>query len=228
MAVEQHVLYSFRRCPYAMRARMALKIAEIDYVHREVLLRNKPAEMLRASPKATVPTMVCADGAVIDESFDVMLWALAQHDPEHWLAPDMDEMLGLIKTIESQFTHHLNRYKYASIHDPSLKRGDVDLSHRALACDILHDYETRLSKSAYLMGDAPSIADYATFPFIRQFAAVEREWWDAPQFPNLHRWLAYFMSSALFQDIMHKYPLFVSEIAPDERVDEQEVKPTFS
>ena len=215
-----HILYSFRRCPYAMRARMGLKIAGIDYEHREVLLRDKPAEMLLASPKATVPTMVLADGKVIDESFDVMVWALKQNDPDNWLAPDMDEMIGLIKTIEGPFAQHLHRYKYASIHDRSLKRGDIDLSHRAPACEYLRDYEDRLGKSAYLMGDTPSLADYATFPFIRQFAAVERDWWDAPQFPNLHKWLAYFMNSELFEDIMHKYPLFVSKIAPDGGLDE--------
>ena len=215
-----HILYSFRRCPYAMRARMGLKIAGIDYEHREVLLRDKPAEMLLASPKATVPTMVLADGKVIDESFDVMVWALKQNDPDNWLAPDMDEMVSLIKTIEGPFAQHLHRYKYASIHDRSLKRGDIDLSHRAPACDYLQDYEDRLGKSAYLMGDTPSLADFAIFPFIRQFAAVERDWWDAPQFPNLHKWLAFFMNAELFQSIMHKYPLFVSKIATDGTLDE--------
>ena len=224
MTIPTHILYSFRRCPYAMRARMGLKIAGIKYEHREVLLRDKPAEMLQASPKATVPTMVLANGDVIDESFDVMLWALAQHDPENWLSPDMDEMQSLIEIIEGPFAGHLHRYKYASIHNPSLKRGDIDLSHRAPACDYLQDYEDRLSQSKYLMGDDPSLADYATFPFIRQFAAVEKQWWDKPQFPHLHKWLAYFVNSQIFQDIMHKYPLFVSKIP----VDEQQVKPMFS
>ncbi len=224
-----HILYSFRRCPYAMRARMGLRIAGVDYEHREVLLRDKPAEMLAASPKATVPTLVLADGMVIDESFDIMLWALNQHDPENWLAPDTIEMLGLIKTIDTSFTKHLNRYKYASRYNSDLKRGAVDHSHRNSACEILQNVEMRLAKSvffksAYLMGDAPSLADYATFPFIRQFAAVERDWWDAPQFPNLHKWLANFMSSEIFQDIMEKYPLFISAVSPDE----QEVKPAFS
>jgi len=206
-----------------MRARVALKIADIDYEHREVLLRDKPAEMLEASPKATVPIMVLANGQVIDESFDIMLWALGQHDPENWLAPNMDEMMELIKTIEGPFAQHLHRYKYASIHDKTLKRGDVDLSHRGPACDILRAYEDRLAGSAYLMGDTPSLVDYATFPFVRQFAAVERDWWDAPQFPHLHKWLAYFMGADLFTSVMEKYPLFVSAVSP-----EQEVKPAFS
>ena len=219
-----HILYSFRRCPYAMRARMGLKIAGVDYEHREVLLRDKPAEMLTASPKGSVPVFIRGDGKVIDESFDIMLWALGLHDPENWLAADMDEMLGLIKTIEGPFATHQFKYKYASFFDDTLKRGDVDLSHRAPACEILQDYEDRLVQSAYMMGDKPSLADYAIFPFIRQFAAVERDWWDKPQFPHLHKWLAHFMDAEIFKDIMHKYPLFVSAVTPDE----QEVKPAFS
>ncbi len=223
-----HILYSFRRCPYAMRARMGLKIAGLeagtDYEHREILLRDKPAEMLQASPKGSVPVFVRADGKVIDESFDIMLWALSQSDPENWLAPDMDEMLRLIKTIEGPFAQHLHRYKYASIHDKTLKRGDVDLSHRAPACEILQDYEDRLADRQYLMGAKPSLADYAIFPFIRQFAAVEKDWWDAPQFPYLHTWLQYFIGAEIFTAVMEKYPLFVSANKPDE----QQVKPTFS
>lgn len=222
-AARQHILYSFRRCPYAMRARMGLKIAGVNYEHREILLRDKPAEMLIASPKGSVPVFIRDDGKVIDESFDIMLWALGLNDPQNWLAPDMDEMLALIKTIEKPFAIHLHKYKYACFYDDTLKRGDVDLSHRAEACAILKDYEDRLAYSAYLMGDRPSLADYAIFPFIRQFAAVERDWWDKPQFPHMHTWLAYFMDAQIFKDIMHKYPLFVSAVSP-----EQEVKPAFS
>lgn len=215
-----HILYSFRRCPYAMRARMGLKIAGIDYEHREILLRDKPAEMLTASPKATVPIMVLKDGKVVDESFDIMLWALEQNDPEQWLAPDMAHMLDLIKTIEGPFAEQLTRYKYASFYDESLKRGDVNLEHRDAACIFLHGYEHILAKSAYLMGDKPSLADYAIFPFIRQFAAVEKDWWDKPQFPHLHKWLAYFMDAEIFTGVMGKFPLFVSNA--------QEEKPSLS
>ncbi|MCF6274168.1 MAG: glutathione S-transferase [Robiginitomaculum sp.] len=208
----QHILYSFRRCPYAMRARMGLKIADIDYEHREVLLRDKPTEMLQVSPKATVPIIVRSDGKVIDESFDIMLWALGHSDPEDWLAPDMGAMLGLIKTIEGPFAQHQFRYKYASFFDDSLKRGDVNIEHRDAACVILADYENILAASPYLMGDAPSLADYAIFPFIRQFAAVEKKWWDKPQFPHLHKWLAYFLEVEIFTSVMEKYPLFESQV----------------
>ncbi len=207
-----HILYSFRRCPYAMRARMGLKISEIGYEHREILLRDKPAELLSISPKATVPVMVLESGEIVDESFDIMLWALKQHDPEQWLAPDMEHMLGLIKTIEGPFAQEQFRYKYASFFDDSLKRGDVNLEHRDNACVFLKDYEEILANSAYLIGDKPSLADYAIFPFIRQFAAVEKDWWDKPQFPHLHKWLAHFMGTDIFTAIMEKHPLFVSNV----------------
>ncbi len=207
-----HILYSFRRCPYAMRARMGLKIAGIDYEHREVLLRDKPAEMLQASPKATVPIMVLDNGRIIDESFDIMLWALGKNDPENWLEPDTEHMLGLIKTIEGPFAQELFRYKYASFFDDSLKRGDVNLEHRDAACVYLQPYEAILANTAYLMGDAPSLADYAIFPFIRQFAAVEKQWWDKPQFPHLHKWLAHFLAAEIFTSVMQKHPLFVSSV----------------
>ena len=206
-----HILYSFRRCPYAMRARMGLKMAGIDYEHREILLRENPAEMLAVSPKGTVPVFVRKDGQVIEESFDIMLWALAQNDPEHWLEPDMDTMLALIQTIEGPFIHHLGRYKYASWFDKSLKRGDVDRNHRDQACAVLEDFEKRLADRPYLMGEKKSLADYAIFPFIRQFGAVEKDWWDAPQFPHMHAWLADFLADPIFIGVMDKYPLFVSQ-----------------
>ncbi|MBL4853659.1 MAG: glutathione S-transferase [Robiginitomaculum sp.] len=210
MTNSAHILYSFRRCPYAMRARLGLKIAKIAYEHREVILRDKPAEMLHASPKGSVPVLVLQDGTVIDESLDIMLWALGKHDPENWLVPDMDEMLGLIKTLQGSFVDHLNRYKYASRYSTGTARATIDLAHRAKACEILQDFERSLNKAPYLMGSAPSLADYAIFPFIRQFSAVEKNWWDEPQFPNLHAWLSYFLDGKLFTAIMEKHPLFVS------------------
>ncbi len=220
MTTQNHILYSFRRCPYAIRARLGLKIAGIDYEHREVLLRDKPAEMLAASPKGSVPVLVLKDGRVIDESFDIMVWALQTHDPENWLGPDMEVMLSLTQTIQGPFVEHLNRYKYASRYSTDAGRASVDLSRRAKACTILQNFENLLTSSPYLMGKKASLADYAVFPFIRQFAAVEKNWWDEPEFPNLHTWLAQFLGSAIFNGVMSKYPPY----APDE----QEVNPTFS
>jgi len=187
---------------------MGLKIAKIEYEHREILLRDKPAEMLHASPKGSVPVLVLQDGGVIDESLDIMVWALGKHDPENWLGPDMGDMLGLIKTIQGPFVDHLNRYKYASRYNTGTSRATVDLAHRVKACTILQAFERTLGTAPYLMGRTPSLADYAVFPFIRQFSAVETNWWDKPQFPNLHRWLSYFLSGELFAVIMKKHPLF--------------------
>ena len=214
MTTGGHILYSFRRCPYAMRARLALKIADIPYAHREVLLRDKPPEMLAVSPKGTVPVLVCADGRVIDESFDIMLWALEQNDPEGWLAPDMDEMMALISEIEGPFVQHLVRYKYASRFDTSQRRNHVNREERDKACVYLQPLEARLSQSAFVMGETVSLADQAIMPFIRQFAMVEPDWWSAPQFPALARWLSGLLHSDLFQSIMKKYPQWTGAAAP--------------
>lgn len=204
-----HILYSFRRCPYAMRARMALKISGTNFEHREVLLRDKPASMLAASPKGTVPVFMVDDEKIIDESYDLMLWALDQHDPKNWMAPGLDKMAPLIELITGDFKHHLDRYKYASRYNDDADRFSVDLSHRVEAVKILSEFEKRLEQSKFLMGDAPTLADYATFPFIRQFSNVEPEWWNKPQFPHLHAWLDGLVKSDLFKSIMNKHPLWV-------------------
>lgn len=198
------VLYSFRRCPYAMRARMALCAAQIPYEHREVALRDKPAAMLDASPKGTVPVFITADGTVIDESLELALYALNENDPHDWLlgyAPD------LVALNDGDFKHHLDRYKYASRYDENAKRGDVDLSHRAKAADILDGYEARLGRHAQLRGDDISFTDIAIFPFIRQFAAVEPDWF-AERAPKVQNWLTSHIQSPLFKSIMVKHPLW--------------------
>ncbi len=192
-----------------MRARLALKVAGIDYEHREVLLRDKPPAMLKISPKASVPVFVRADGHVIDESFDIMLWALGEHDPQGWLAPAMDEMMALITQIEGPFAQHQFRYKYASFFDNSLTRSHVNPEERDKACVYLEPLEQRLGRSPYLMGENISLADQAIMPFIRQFAMVEPDWWATPQFPHLARWLDGLLASELFQSIMEKHPQWV-------------------
>lgn len=194
-----------------MRARMALYVSGVEYEHREILLRDKPEHMLAASPKGTVPVLILEDGTVMDESFDVMLWALKQNDPDNWLALGLEAMNPIIETITGDFKHHLDRYKYASRYDQNENRGSVNTAHRDQACAILETFETRLSNTPYLMGDAPSLTDYAIFPFIRQFANVERSWWDAPQFPALHKWLEGFLASDIFTTIMQKHPIWKAE-----------------
>jgi len=193
-----------------MRARLALHVSGANYKHREILLRDKPAVMIAASPKATIPVLILADGRVIDESFDIMLWALEGNDPQGWLTLGLENMLPLIETITGDFKHHLDRYKYASRYAQT-GRDTVDLSHRDTACDILAQFETKLATSPYLMGEAPCLADYAIFPFIRQFANVQRAWWDTPQFPRLHAWLEGFLTSDIFAAIMAKHPVWQPE-----------------
>lgn len=190
------VLYSFRRCPYAMRARMALHMADIAVDHREVVLRDKPAALLEASPKGTVPVLVLTDGRVIDESLDIMRWALARHDPEGWLERD-DR--GLIETIDGPFKHHLDRYKYASRHGCDPHR------HRAACLALLAAFETRLGSAAHLGGDARGMSDAATMPFIRQFAQTDRGWFDAQTLPRLQAWLERWQNSDLFAAVMARH-----------------------
>ena len=202
------LLYSFRRCPFAMRARMALVVSGLEYEHREVLLRDKPASMLTYSPKGTVPVFVCEDGKVLDESQDIMLFALEQNDPENWLDCDLETAHALSETITGPFKFHLDRYKYASRYDKSATRKTVDLDHRNSACQILKNFEHILSRQDYLLGKRATLADYAVFPFIRQFAHVEPDWWHKPQFPNLQTWLSGLMSSPLFMKIMTKHPIW--------------------
>lgn len=193
-----------------MRARMALHVSGLDYEHREIALRDKPAEMLAASSKGTVPVFIREDGQVIEESLDLMAYALTQNDPENW---QQDGAQDFIAIIDDPFKHHLDRYKYASRYDETLPRGAVDLGHRAQAIAALAPFEAALSQHQNLLGKAVSLADIATFPFIRQFAAVEREWWNGGPLPKTRDWLARHLASDLFKAVMAKHPLWESPAA---------------
>ncbi len=187
------ILYSFRRCPYAMRARMALMVSGTTYAHREVVLRCKPAAMLAASPKGTVPVLVLVDGTVIDESIDIMHWALAQNDPQDWRAHADAELIAL---FDGAFKHHLDRYKYAA-------RYDADpLANRAAGLVILADLDTRLADLNYLGGARPGFNDIATFPFVRQFAGVDAAWFAACAPQRVRKWLAILVASDLYERAM--------------------------
>ena len=203
------VLYSFRRCPYAMRARLAIANAEQRCELREVVLRNKPAEMIAASPKGTVPVWVDADGTVRDESLEIMLWALGQNDPDRWLRPEcgtLDEMLELIGQIDGPFKYHLDRYKYPPRYLHENDGAGVDpVQHRDAAFDLLQQFEERLGSGRFLFGNRPSLADMATAPFIRQYANTDRAWFDAQDAPRLQAWLGAFLESERFQAVMEKY-----------------------
>ncbi|WP_239019670.1 glutathione S-transferase [Sphingomonas suaedae] len=187
------ILYSFRRCPYAIRARLALAVSGTAVEHREVRLRDKPAEMLAASPKGTVPVLVLPDGRVIDESIDIMRWALARSDPEGWLAGDDAE---LIAANDGPFKAHLDRYKY-----PERFAAD-EVDHRAAGLAMLQGLEKLLGERAYLGGERFGLTDAAILPFVRQFAAVDREWFAAQDVARVQGWLAAFVGSGLFDGVM--------------------------
>jgi glutathione S-transferase len=198
------ILYSFRRCPYAMRARLALVYANIQVELREVVLRDKPAELLELSPKATVPVLQLLDGEILEESIDIMLWALEQHDPDYWYqnrSPvQQAEMRMLIKQNDGEFKYYLDRYKYADRYPEHDK-----IYYRQQGEKFLKQLETSLSKTNYLFGDQISLADMAILPFIRQFAFADKDWFNQAPYPNIQRWLDEFLDSPLFQTIMPKF-----------------------
>ena len=206
---ELPILYSFRRCPYAMRARMALVASGAVVELREVLLKDKPPELVAASPKATVPVLVLSDGRVIEESLDVMQWALVQSDPLGWLegtALDSD----WISECDGDFKHWLDCYKYAERY-PEHTAED----YRQKAESFIQKLEDRLSVSDWMGGGAADAVDVALFPFIRQFAGVDPSWWQSAPYPSVRRWLENWLNSALFSAIMAKYPRWESGQAGD-------------
>ncbi|WP_380054978.1 glutathione S-transferase [Falsihalocynthiibacter sp. SS001] len=198
-----NILYSFRRCPYAMRARLALASANIPCELREILLRDKPQEMLDASPKGTVPVMITPNG-VVDESLDIMLWALEQNDPEDWLAGKSDA-LDLINECDGQFKTALDRYKYSTRYEGADRE-----TEREKASVFLRKLNDRLADTPYLLGEQATLADMGTITFVRQFANVDRAWFDGESWPHLLRWLEAFLDSSRFAHIMVKHPVWKS------------------
>lgn len=198
------ILFSFRRCPYAMRARLAIASSQQQCELREVVLRDKPQALFDASAKGTVPVLQLPDGTtVIDESLDIMLWALGQHDPDLWLQPEQgtqEQMLALIAENDGMFKGHLDRYKYPVRYD--LDSGLDDRDAGALWLRTLND---RLTLSPYLFGHRPALADRAIAPFVRQYAHTDRDWFRAQDWPALCGWLDTFLESAVFTRVMHKY-----------------------
>lgn len=204
---ELPILYSFRRCPYAMRARLAIAVSGQRCELREVVLKNKPPELLAASPKATVPVLVLPEGEVIAQSLDIMEWALAKHDPEGWLVADLPAQLALIAASDGDFKRDLDRYKYPNRH-AGQHEGDEQgfaKAHRASAALWLMDLQARLSRHDWLFGATASLADMAILPFVRQYACTDRGWFEQQAWPDLQRWLADWLKSDLFVGIMNKY-----------------------
>ena len=194
----QPILYSFRRCPYAMRARLAVAASGIQVELREILLRDKAPEFLTSSPKGTVPVLV-ARSKVIEESFDVMRWALAQSDPERWL--DMPaEGYHWIARCDGPFKQALDHTKYA------VRYTDLDPLHvRSQTSEFLKDLDMQIAESEWMFGPDCKLVDMALLPFIRQFANIDKTWFNKQPWPNLQRWLAKFLASERFTCIMVKY-----------------------
>ena len=226
------ILYSFRRCPYAMRARLALAVSGQIVEHREVRLNDKPPELLAASPKGTVPVLVLPGGEVIDESLDIMLWALRRHDPQQWLeccgqlrttpptlqTDTLDGMLALIAQCDGPFKRHLDAYKYppkrALVPEPVLPLAadlgavadlpDPHTDARNRASVFMDVLNRRLVHHAHLFGAQFSLADAALVPFVRQFAGVQPEWFAQAPWPALRAWLDGITASEMFASVMQK------------------------
>lgn len=194
-------LYSFRRCPYAMRARLGLLFAELPVELREITLKNKPAHMLAISPKGTVPVLQLADGVVIEESRDIMEWALEQQDPQELMNPKtLHQGNTLIEQNDQEFKHWLDRYKYADRH---LEMTQTEYRQKGEA--FLQILEALLTKNTYLLGDSVTIADIGIMPFVRQFAHVDRDVFYSLPYPKLQIWLKNWLAHPLFIQAMTKF-----------------------
>lgn len=198
------IFYSFRRCPYAMRARLALAVGQYACELREIELKNKPTSMLMASPKGTVPVLVLPSGQVLEQSLDIMLWALQQNDPAQWLAPShgtLADMLALVQQCDTDFKPLLDRCKY-----PNRYPGTDASATTAAAHAWLQGLQHLLEQHAWLAGTHAALADMAVAPFVRQFAGINPAAWQAQPWPHLQAWLARWQSSALFAQVMEKVP----------------------
>ncbi|MFP7674326.1 glutathione S-transferase [Marivita sp. S0852] len=205
--VQDPVLWSFRRCPYAMRARLAVLSAGVRVELREILLRDKPDAFVQTSPSATVPCLA-AQNRIIDESLDIMIWALKQNDPDRLLEMP-DDAWGLIEENDGPFKLALDHTKYAMRY-PDLDRD----AERHKAETFLFALNQRLAGQSHLFANRPTLADYAIFPFVRQFANIDRNWFDAQPWPNLAAWLSRFTESSAFDQIMIKHPPWSSNAPP--------------
>ena len=194
-------LYSFRRCPYAMRARLGLMFAELPLELREITLKNKPDQMLAISPKGTVPVLQLADGTVIEESAEIMMWALEQNDPQGLLDEKvLSEANALIAQNDNEFKQWLDRYKYADRH-PEM----TQIEYRQKGEIFLQDLEALLTKNTYLLGNSVTVADIGIMPFVRQFAHVDRDVFYSLPYPKLQLWLQHWLEHPLFVQAMTKF-----------------------
>lgn len=204
------ILYSLRQCPYAMRARIGLLQAKQPVILRDIVMKNIPKEMLDASPKGEVPVLVFEDSSVIDESLDIMIWALNQSDPSNLLYNRLpntyQSILDLINRNDNEFVDALKKYKAASRYHDS-----EEINCRQQCEPFIVYLEQRLAKHDYIFGDTASLADYAVLPFIRQFSRVDRKWYLQAPYPNLRRWLERHYQNPMFSKAMKKYPQWLDK-----------------
>jgi glutathione S-transferase len=197
--VHKPKLFTYRRCPYAIRSRLALYQAGIDYESIEISLKNKPGDFLALSPKGTVPLLVQSDGKIIEESLEIMLWALNINDREHWILKDNDLCQKLIFENDFHFKKNLDKYKYADRFPEHPKE------YYRSQCEIfLNALEEKLQFKLYLIEDRISIADIAIFPFIRQFRLVDENWFLNSKYDALKKWLNGLINSCMFKEVMKK------------------------
>ena len=198
------IFWSFRRCPYAMRARLAIAASGQKVQLREIQLRDKPADFLATSPKGTVPVLKLENGQVIDESCDIMFWALGLNDPENWLAVWWQNpalAMAFLSRLDGAFKHDLDRYKYASRYDR-----DAGSVHRDSGAAFLTELDQNLQQTGALSGPQLGLLDFASLPFVRQFRIADPDWFDDQSWLHLHAWLGGFLDSARYDLAMQKYP----------------------
>jgi glutathione S-transferase len=201
------VLYSLQNCPYAMRARLALLLSEQAIIIRAITLKDKPQQMLEASPKGTVPVLILADGSVLQESIDIMLWALKQNDPHHLLQDEeqYQQIIELIERGDNEFKHPLEQYRAAKRYHK-----DTEQYWRQQCEVFITELEQRLEETGHFVGHRLSLADYAFIPFMRQFGRVDRKWFAQAPYPKVKAWLTMQLQSQLYAKMMTKHELWQS------------------
>lgn len=201
------ILYSLRRCPYAMRGRMGIALSKQQVLLREIITKDKPSELLASSAKGTVPVLVLPDGQIIEQSLDVMNWALQQNDPQDLLRssnPTLNQQVHqLIKVNDDEFIGHLEKYR------ASVRYRNIDKEQRRQDCEgFISKLEALLTDQAYFFGETPSLADFAVMPFVSQFVRVEKKWFVQSEYQNVGRWLRTHLDSKLYTQVMKQYPLW--------------------
>ena len=201
------ILFSFRRCPYAMRARIAIKLCSLECEIREINLKLKNKEFLELSPKGTVPVLVLPDDKIIEESMDIIHWAISNNDPYNLKLKNLEiynKDMELISIFDNEFKYHLDRYKYNSRY-----KGINKEEHKYKARDLLVNLNNSLKEKQWLNGENISISDISILPFIRQYRIADIKWFDEKlELPNINRWLDKFLNSKIFNNVMKKYKIW--------------------